>query len=231
MKPFVAALFLLVSFPVGAEWKSLAPGLDYESRPGSAAHVLRIDPAKFRIGLLAAADYARKALTAEEYRSRSGALVVVNGGFFDENFRALGLLHRDGKTQNPLRNAAWGVFSVGLDGAKIRHRNDWVPKGVDVALQVGPRLVVDGVVQRFKEAAPDRRSAVGVAPDGKVVIAVSEKALALSEWAEILKRDCPNALNLDGGSSTQLAAGIDGWSLIVEGLTAVPNALAVFRPY
>jgi uncharacterized protein YigE (DUF2233 family) len=231
MKLFVAAFFLLVSFPLGAEWKSLAPGLDYESRPDTAVHAFRIDPAKFRIGLIAASDYSDKALTAEDYRSRSGALVVVNGGFFDEAFRALGLFHRDGKTQSPLRNAAWGVFSMGVDGAKIQHRNNWTAKGVDVALQVGPRLVVDGAVQRFKEAAPDRRSAVGVTPDGWIIIAVADRPLGLPEWAEFLKKDCPNALNLDGGGSTQIAAGIEGWSLNVQGWTAVPNALAVFRPY
>jgi uncharacterized protein YigE (DUF2233 family) len=205
--------------------------LEYESRPEFAAHVFRIDPARFRIGLLTAADFTEKALAAGDYRARGGAVLAVNGGFFDETLRPLGLLYREGRVLNPLRNAAWGVFSVGPGGPRIVHRNDWNPKGAGVALQAGPRLVVDGQTQTFKETGPDRRSAVGVTADGKVVIAVAEKAVLLAEWAEFLGKDCPNALNLDGGSSTQLDARIGDWSLAVEGLTAVPDALAVFPRY
>ncbi len=231
MKRLFSVLFLLLSLPLQAEWKTLAPGLDYDSRPEFSAHVFRVDPSKFQIGLLTASDFSEKALTAGDYRSRARAILAVNGGFFDEAFRAMGLLYRDGKTLNPLRNAAWGVFSITagtVGGAKILHRNDWPPKGVSMALQVGPRLVVDGMVQKFKEAAPDRRSAVGVTEGGKVVIAVADKPMLLPEWAAFLKKDCPNALNLDGGSSTQIAAEVGGWTLNVEGLTAVPNAVAVF---
>ena len=41
------------------------------------------------------------------------------------------------------------------------------------------------------------------------------------------KKDCPNALNLDGGGSTQISALVDGFEWNIEGYTAVPNALAV----
>lgn len=228
MKRFFPVFLLFLSLPLQAEWKTLAPGLDYESRPEFSAHVFRVDPAKFRIGLLTASDFSEKALTAADYRSRGRAVLAVNGGFFDETFRAMGLLYRDGQALNPLRNAAWGVFSMTAGGARILHRHDWNPQGASVAVQVGPRLVVDGVVQKFKEAPPDRRSAVGVTADGKVVMAVADQPLSLADWAAFLRKDCPNALNLDGGSSTQIAAAVEEWSLNVEGLTAVPNALAVF---
>ncbi|HSA58678.1 MAG TPA: phosphodiester glycosidase family protein [bacterium] len=228
MKRLLSVFLLFLPLPLQAEWKTLASGLDYESRPELSAHVFRIDPAKFRIGLLTASDFSEKALSAADYRSRGRAVLAVNGGFFDETFQAMGLLYRDGQALNPLRNAAWGVFSMSAGGAKIFHRSEWNPNGVSMALQVGPRLVVDGMVQKFKEAAPDRRSAVGVTADGKVVIAVADKPMPLPEWAVFLKKDCPNALNLDGGNSTQIAAEVEGWSLTVEGLTAVPNAVAVF---
>jgi uncharacterized protein YigE (DUF2233 family) len=228
MKRLFPVFLLFFSLPLQAEWKTLAPGLDYESRPEFSAHVFRVDPEKFRIGLLTAADFSEKALTVADYRSRGRSVLAVNGGFFDETLRAMGMLYRDGTVLNPLRNAAWGVFAMTGGGARILHRNDWNPIGVSMALQVGPRLVVDGIVQKFKEAAPDRRSAVGVTADGKVVIAVADKPMLLPEWAAFLKKDCPNALNLDGGNSTQVAAAVGEWSLNVEGLTAVPNALAVF---
>jgi uncharacterized protein YigE (DUF2233 family) len=235
MRRFTLLLFLLFPFHLGAEWRALETGLDYESRvldssrPEFSAHVFRIDPKKFRVGLLVASDFGEKALTAGDFRGRGRAVLAINGGFFEADFRPLGLLFHDGKTLNPIRNSAWGVFTAGDDGAKVIHRKDWDPKGVAAALQVGPRLVVDGVVQKFRENGPDRRSAIGVTPEGKIVIAVVDKPILLSEWAAILAKNCPNALNLDGGSSTQLSATVKEWTLSVEGLTAVPNALAVFH--
>lgn len=224
----VILLLFLVSLPLKAEWRTLEAGLDYEPRPELLAHVFRIDPAKFNISLLMASDFGEKALRAEDYRRRGRALLVVNGGFFDEFYRSLGLLHREGQTRNPVRSSAWGIFAVSGGNVRILHRKDWNPQGVRTALQVGPRLVVDGTIQKFKENAPTRRSAVGVTYDGKVEIAVTDRLMLLSEWAVFMQKDCPNALNLDGGGSTQLAAEVSGWTLNVEGLTAVPNALAVF---
>jgi uncharacterized protein YigE (DUF2233 family) len=228
----ILSLFLLLVFPARAfpDWRTLEPGLEYESRPTFSAHIFRIDPKKFRVDLLLARDFGGTALTADSYRRRSGAVLAINGGFFDAGFRSLGLLHRRGQTLQPLREVSWGVFAVSAQGTRILSRTDWNPAGVETALQVGPRLVVDGAVQKFKEAEPSRRSGVCLTPEGKLEIAVAEKPILLSEWAAFLQKDCPNALNLDGGGSTQISAKVSDWSLTVEGLTTVPNALAVL-PY
>jgi len=154
--------------------------------------------------------------------------LVVNGGFFDAAFQGLGLIVRDGKVVQPVRSSAWGIFAVTEKEAGILHRKDWKAKGVKAALQVGPRLVVDGEVQHFKEAGPSRRSAVGITPEGQVEIAVAEKPMLLAEWAAFLGKDCPNALNLDGGGSTQISVHSGGFDVNVEGYTAVPNALGIF---
>jgi uncharacterized protein YigE (DUF2233 family) len=226
---YLLFVFLLIPLRLEAEWRTLQPGLEYETR--ASAHVFRIDLKKFRVGLLMAPDFGIAAMTAQDFRARSGAALVVNGGFFDEAFRGLGLLYRDGKTFQRLRASAWGIFAVSSLKAVILARKDWNPKDVAAALQVGPRLVVDGGLQEFKPAGPSRRSAVGVTEDGRVEIAVSEKPILMEEWAVFMKRDCPNALNLDGGGSTQISsssASGAGSALNVEGLTAVPNALAVF---
>jgi len=193
-----------------------------------SGHVFRIDPSKFRIGVAIASDFQEPAMTAGEFRERSKAVLVVNGGFFDESFRSMGLVVRGRKTMTPLRNAAWGILAIEEKKARILHRNEWNPKGVTDALQVGPRLVVAGEIQKFKPATPARRSAVGLTPDGKIEIAIAEKPILLEEWAQVMKRDCPDALNLDGGGSTQVSASVAGWVLNVDGLTAVPNMLAVW---
>jgi uncharacterized protein YigE (DUF2233 family) len=221
-------VFLSFSLPVSAEWKELAPGFDYEARPEASAHVFRVDLEKFRIEVLTAAAFGGPALTAREFRERGRAVLAVNGGFFDAAFRGLGLIVRNGRLLQPLRDSAWGIFAVSKDGARILPRKDWSAKGVTAALQVGPRLVVDGEVQNFKEAGPSRRSAVGITGDGKVEIAVAEKPMLLKEWAAFLEKDCSDALNLDGGGSTQVSVHAGDFDLNVEGYTAVPNALAIF---
>jgi uncharacterized protein YigE (DUF2233 family) len=226
----ILIFLILLSFPgsVSAAWRELLPGLSYESRPESQAHVFRIDLEKFLIDVLTAPSLKSSALTAREFRELKQAVMAVNGGFFDAAFRGMGLIVRDGKAIQPLRNAAWGIFTVSKGGVRILHRQDWNPKGVTAALQVGPRLVVGGEIQHFKEAGPSRRSAVGITPEGKVEIAVAEKPMLLAEWAAFLKKDCPDALNLDGGGSTQISVHTADFDLNVEGFTAVPNALGVF---
>lgn len=212
-----------------AGWNRVEEGLEYRREGEPAVHFFRIDPSRYRLDLLLASDYKLSALAADNYRSRSGALLVINGGFFDEAFRSLGLLYRRGQTVNPVRKAAWGIFLVGAGGPRVIHQKEWSSDGVTTAIQVGPRLIVDGKIQRFKEGVPSRRSAIGVTKEGWVMIALSETPLTLKEWAETLQKDCPQALNLDGGGSSQLSAAFPGLSLKVEGVTTVPNTVAVFK--
>lgn len=185
------------------------------------------------MGLLLASDYGTSPMTVRQYHERSGVLLVINGGFFDEFYRSLGLLVRQGRLLNPLRETSWGIFLLkekGKEASIISHR-DW--KSADLpstmlAIQVGPRLVIDGKIPSFIESGPTRRSAVGMTRQGMVMIALTEGGLSLREWAELLAQECPWALNLDGGGSSQIAVKTGSFSLNVEGLTAVPNAIGVF---
>ena len=133
---------------------------------------------------------------------------------------------------NPLSAATWGVFLLRGKEAKIIPPKLWPLKdgeAVSMALQVGPRLVIDGKVQKFKEGLPARRSALGITSSGWIEIALSETPLLLKEWAALLKNDCPQAINLDGGGSSQLSIEQSNLSLNVEGLTNIPNVVGVFR--
>ena len=181
-----------------------------------------------------ASDSGSTTLTANRYREQSGAVLVINGGFFNEFFRSLGLLVRRGKVLNPIRETSWGIFLLGGQdgkGPSIINRRDWKSANAaatTLAIQVGPRLVIDGMIPSFKESGPTRRSAIGITKEGTVVIALMEGAVSLKKWAELLAQECPWALNLDGGGSSQIAVKTGRFSLNVEGLTAVPNALGVF---
>lgn len=227
-------LLFLVGTQTGGDWQTRTQGWEYQktilTTSGEVSvHLFRLDPTKFSLDLLIASDYGTTAMTAKKFQEKSGALLVINGGFFDESFRPLGLLIKKGQAVNPLRNADWGIFQIQKGTPSIIHRRDWKGEGVTTALQVGPRLVIDGKIPTFKqETEPHRRSAIGVTPEGSILIAISEGPIPIRQWADFLKKFTRSALNLDGGGSSQLSVQEKGLTLDLPGTTAVPNVLAIF---
>jgi uncharacterized protein YigE (DUF2233 family) len=99
-----------------------------------------------------------------------------------------------------------------------------------VVVQGTPRLVVGGRVEHLKEQVA-RRTAV--CTDGKRLTLVVTTALEFNAFAQFLAAPlesggagCSDALNLDGGPSTQLAARLGDLKLDEPG-QPVPNALAL----
>ena len=168
-------------------------------------------------------------LSASAWLRQTRARVVVNGGYFDGLGRPMG--YRAGKNTPPskLRRADWGVFWVKNGVAHLAHTRDFSPAThPDEAIQCGPRLVVDGKPTDLKPQWA-RRTGVGIDSRGRVVIAVSDGELSLAEWAKLWSSPsgmaCRDALNMDGGPSTQLA--VQGApNLDMAGGWPVPDALA-----
>ena len=77
------------------------------------------------------------------------------------------------------------------------------------------------------------RSALGIDKHGKVIVVVTENLpISTSDLAHILAApplNCVDALNLDGGSSSQLYAKIDRFKLDVPGFSQVSDAIVVKR--
>jgi len=220
---------LLLSLPQTLlAWQTLEKGFERKA-PASGIHLFRVDPTLYRIDLLTSAGFDAAALPTASFREKSRAMLVINGGFFDENFRPIGLVVRNGASLNPLTRANLGIFQVRPGGvASIIHERDWSGEGVETALQVGPRLVIAGATPKFKkEMEPHRRSAVGITKEGKILIALSNSPISIQEWAELLRKEAPYALNLDGGGSSQISVKFKNFSLEVPGATGIPTALAV----
>ena len=183
----------------------------------------RAAPSRVRLGTK---DYLR----ASQWLKKSGARVVVNGGYFDGQGRPMGLRVTRGQRQKGLRKANWGVFWIAKGRARISHTKDFAPATRPLeAIQCGPRLVVKGRVTDLKEQW-GRRTGMGIDRQGRVVLAVSDGELTLREWAKIFADpnglNCPDALNLDGGGSTQLAVkGRD--DLAIDGAWAVPDVVEI----
>ena len=222
-------------------WTSIASGLWYREWPiprggdaGDAkAHVFRADPRVVHITVIDARTETRSIATVEQLRSESRAYVVVNGGFFDEHDRPLGLVIGDSKETSPLRKVDQGIFLIAGGKPVIQHSRDPLPYDIEVALQSGPRLVVGGHALSLKPQA-SRRTSVCLPGDGTVTIVTVPVPIELSALASSLVLStaegglgCWEALNLDGGPSTQLSAATPTLNLEIPGGWGVPNGLAI----
>jgi hypothetical protein len=147
--------------------------------------------------------------------ARTGASLVVNGGFFDRGQAPEGLVISEGRQLSARSDTlGGGVLAVAGGLATLLPAEGYVPApGVTFAVQARPRLVEDGksgIVRDDGKAAP--RTALCVREAGRtleVVVARGEAAGAgptLALLADMLvSRGCQWALNLDGGPSTGAA--------------------------
>ncbi len=211
-------------------WTLLGDGLEmraYHVLAGTsnvAIYAFRTSPG--RLGL-ASGDY----LTGDEWRAKVKARVAVNGGYFDESNQPLGLRVSGRKKFSGLRAANWGVFYIRHGKAFIVHTRNYKPsKNTEMAVQCGPRLVVAGKTTDLKPQW-GRRTALGIDGRGRVVVAIADGEMSFDQWAaQWASRDgmdCRDALNLDGGGSTQLGLAAAQQRLKISGLWAVPDAVYI----
>jgi hypothetical protein len=223
---------LLAALPAAPAWQPIAPGAEHlrVDEDGLQLELLRFDLAKFRAEVVVlGADGAR---TAAALRQERGAVAAINGGFFDEQWRSLGLRVCSGKTMIGVRpRVDWGVLVIRGGRAQIVHSRDFHPDpAIDQAVQVGPRLVADGQPLKLKPQAA-RRTAVALDREGRTLtIVASETAADAQRLADTLAHlGFDAALMFDGGPSSQLSAALGPFHLDLRGGYAVPDALVV-RP-
>jgi Phosphodiester glycosidase len=133
----------------------------------------------------------------------------VNGGYFDTQFRPLGLRMIDGTMRSPFIRGRLltGVFCASSRGIEvIRVREFSQKKKCDAAIECGPFLIDGGMpVRGLDQARRARRTFVALTRTGNVTIGVSSE-LSLAELASVLSAfpdfKVWRALNLDGGSSS-----------------------------
>jgi exopolysaccharide biosynthesis protein len=163
-----------------------------------------------------------------------GAALAVNGGYFDENGRVLGLRATRAHRFSSLRQADWGVFSIVDDKPLVRHTRD-AAKVVDgFAVQCGPRLVVEGEPLTFKPGA-HHRTAIGYDGNDWVSLLVTIDPIELEDLAAALAKPSDQgglgliaALNLDGGPSTAMyVGGVHAVDWSIPSPTPVADAVAV----
>ena len=220
------------------EWHELTSGIEYQDlqgrslSPWSHIHVFRIDLEKNQLALITAKTLALKNASADQFAEHSKALLSINGGFFDHEFNPLGLRINNKKLENPLKRISWwGIFYVKNNKphiSNVRHFDQ--DAEIDFAVQSGPRLIIKGKIPSLKPGLADR-SALGITADGKVIILVStSSAMSTKDLAKMMKSaplSCTDAINLDGGNSSQLFAHINSFHLNVHGFSNVSDAIIV----
>jgi len=227
----------------GLEWRPVADGADRATMRMTAdgspeIQLLRFDLERFRAEVVVGKGVPPHPRTAADLRKGRGAVAAVNGGFFDEQVVPLGLRIADGETRFPLRaKADWGVLVLAGHRARIVHTREFPPpptdaaaSRIDGAIQVGPRLVVDGVPLKLRPQLA-RRTAVALDRGGRLltlVVApgpVDASALAV----RLAALGFQSAVLLDGGPSTQASVLLGPEKLEVEGAYPVPDLLAIFN--
>lgn len=147
--------------------------------------------------------------TLADVMRRKNFIAGVNGGYFDTQFRPLGLRVIDGTRRSPVIRARLltGVLCASSRGIEIARLGEFSQKKkCEAAIECGPFLIDGGIpVRGLDHSRRARRTFVAVTRTGAATLGVSND-LSLAELASALAA-LPDfkvwrALNLDGGSSS-----------------------------
>jgi uncharacterized protein YigE (DUF2233 family) len=229
------------------DWVTVSAGVELRARvipadgasTGADAILVRIDPA------LAAITFhydKENPVSVLNWQERLGALVLINAGFYQEDYTPAGLLVSGGERYglsfdaiSLTPGAAEGMFSLtgGLPQIRRLSTAPYDPaEPLDEAVQGLPMLIDGGLPVDFD--LPERtalRTAVALDSSGRVlIIHVSAGQVSLPRLRDWLAAQTDlgitAALNLDGGPSTGLGVG-GPWPVRRTSISKVPSVLAV----
>ena len=218
-------LSLLFATSALAQWRVVAPGVDYQRivRGKIDVHVTRVDLMHPNTKVIATKK-SERGLTVSQYARKTKAIVAVNADYFDPQLRPLG--------------RAMGACGVWSRGAKLPRKQGLVAIGAGRAeiqkntqkTQTWMRGAVSGWPMLVEDCAPIHdlpgsdpftrgphpRTAAAVSADGKTLYLVvadgrrtNVPGMTLPELADFLVRELGacRAMNLDGGGSSAMWVG------------------------
>lgn len=221
---------LLVAAPAGADssdpsgllWEELEPGLArsfYElTSPGAAIKsdvvLLKISLREFSVQAIRAEQFGKQRNDVVTLTKKVGGIAGINANFFDPEGKALGLVIQDTKRLNRLQNGGdllTGIFFVRNGIPSIVHRSEFTTWDADTAIQAGPRLISNSkLVEDQQPQAPTRRSGIAITRSHDIILFTTRVRFPGASIGQIQRMllqpslDISDALNFDGGSSSQL---------------------------
>ena len=216
---------------------AVAPGIEhaiFDVRPAGDAepfsgHVFRVDLDVADLRLVPAGSPSSRR-RVEQIAAPYRDAVAVNASFFDADGRAMGLVVNQGRAISTSKRRSWGAFVIDRKKARIMLGADVEdPLAYGLVVQGLPRLVVGRNVPQLKPQIAERTA---VCAEGNVVVLVVSTKVETAVFARFLADPretgglgCRDALNLDGGPSTQLVVKLPALALSLPGGWDVPNAL------
>lgn len=203
------------------DWVKVAPDFEIKEIPvrsnpifGSSLLFIKTSLNKFNVRVIRAQEFGKKNLSAEGFAKRSGAIVAINANFFDEYGNPLGLVINRGKKFKNVHNGGktlTGIFSANRTSIKITGRANIDETSILEAVQAGPRLVANGTVLETKNSFQNsKRSGVCIDKDKNLIIFCTSNTfsgISLDTLQNTLvseEIECQDALNFDGGGSSQI---------------------------
>ncbi len=203
-------------------WQLLRAGLerrilyifDGTGRQLEYLYMIRLDPRDYRLGIA----YHPEPQSLEAWQAETGALIVVNGGYFrkeNEAFLPDGLIVVDGKALGTSYGDFAGMLAISESGPEIRWlaQRPYDPREPLLgALQSFPILIKPGGQIGFTEENEDnnqaRRTVIGQDTSGRILFLLAPEGWftlhQLSAFLASSDLQLDIALNLDGGPSTGL---------------------------
>jgi uncharacterized protein YigE (DUF2233 family) len=249
---FYRSLFFLtvaVAISAQAEWKILST----ESEPGLAGiehrHVVLEDTAAGQRVTVDVAVFSAKSTALRVIDNPDGQSLAavmkrekyacgVNGGYFDTEFKPIGLRVAESTTFSPLRRARLitGILLQSDRGIDVIRVSEFSrTKKTVAAIQSGPFLVEGNKrIRGLNDAQLARRTFAGIAANDRALLGFSSD-VSLAELANILATapilpdsKIRRAMNLDGGSSSAFwFAGEDGSAFSIAGRKPVRDFVGV----
>ncbi len=195
--------------------------------------ILRLDPAHYRFDV---AYRPGEPLSLARWQEETGALLVVNGGFFTEEQLATGLLIADGQTYGASYEGFGGMFAVTAEGPSLRWlaQQPYTPgEPMQAALQAFPMLLTPGGAPgpSSDDGQRARRTVAAQDSAGRVLFMVAARGhftlYQLSRYLQASDLELDTALNLDGGASSGLLLAEP--AIFVPALSSLPAIIVVYE--
>ena len=207
-------------------WQTLRPGLDRrrvslltdDGGVQERLYILRIDPDFFVFDVGYRPGAPQRLM---DWQQETGALIVVNGGYFTAENVATGLVVANGHVSGTSYAGFGGMLAISEVGPAVRslsHQPYNPNEPLRAGLQSFPILVTpDGQIGYPKEdGLADRRTVIAQDRQGRILLILATTgSLTLHQICRYLAEsdmEIAIALNLDGGASTgiQLADPSEG---------------------
>ncbi len=222
-------------------WSKVAPGVElrYEDwkSPGDGEDTVTIVRFDLHHVQLSVGYQPSHPLLLSEWMHKEQATAVINGGYFDQQDRATGLVIANGQVFSSSYTGFGGMLAVNGQGhVTLRYllQHPYDPnERLRQATQSAPMLILPGGkrAQFEADAASSRRSVVAMDKQGRLLLIASPgMAFSLDELADLLLKSDLSinvALNLDGGASTGLYLNSSSRHVAIDSFTLLPLVVIV----